>query len=91
MTQEELIQIWNSLDIEQKEKAEELYKKRRTQLFKWHNLEERKISEKLKKEGRLRKGLDANNKQAEIIELSIEYQRRFNALAEECICEIISG
>lgn len=88
MTWEELHIIWNRLTDEQKEKAEEKFQKKRIQLFKWYDLEEEKVNEKLKKEGRFRKGLDSNNNQPEVRELSAEYHHKFNRLPEEVICEI---
>lgn len=90
MTQEELHILWNSLTAEQKEEAEEKFRKKRIQLFQWYDLEEEKVNEKLKKEGRFQKGLDANNNEPEVKELSEEYHRRFNGLPEEVICEITS-
>ncbi len=87
MNQEELHALWNSLTDEQKIEAEEIFQEKRMQLFLWHDLEEEKVNEKLKKEGRFQKGLDSNNNQPEVRELSAEYQRRFSSLLEESIRE----
>lgn len=90
MNQKELQVFWNGLTDVQKEEAEEIFRKKRTQLFKWYDLEIEKVDEKLKKEGRFQKGLDSNNEQPEVRELSAEYHRRFRALPEEVIFEMIS-
>ena len=81
-TQQEL---WDSLTEEQRMEAENLLQEKRDQLFKWLADEEKKIDAILKSEGRFRTGLDANNNQPEVRELSVEYRRRFLALPEECI------
>lgn len=89
MTKEEIRTIFNGLEDTQKKEVEKTFQRKRNQLFEWNNAEWEKICEKLKKEGRYRTGLDANNTQPEVRELSEEYNRRFDALSEECICEII--
>lgn len=88
MNQEELHVLWNSLTDEQKIEAEEIFQEKRMQLFLWYDLEEEKVNEKLKKEGRFQKGLDSNNIEPEVRDLSAEYQRRFSALLEESIREV---
>ncbi len=88
MNQEELHIHWNSLTDEQKKEAEEIFQEKRKQLFRWYEIEEEKVEEKLKKEGRFRKGLDANNNQPEVRKLSAEYHRRFSALFEESVHEL---
>ena len=89
MTKEEIRAVFNRLDDTQKTEVEKIFQRKRDQLFEWHNAEWDKICEKLKKERRYRTGLDANNTQPEVRKLSEEYNRRFGALPEECICEII--
>ena len=76
---------WDNLTDEQRAEAEEIFQEKRDQLFKWLADEEKKIDAILKAEGRFRTGLDANNNQPEVRELSVEYRRRFLALPEECI------
>lgn len=90
MTKEKLKTLFNSLDDVQKEEAEKIFQRRRNQLFKWYDIESEKVYEKLKKEGRYEtRGLDANNSQPEVRTLSAEYNRRFYALPEESICELL--
>ena len=89
MTKEEIRTIFNGLEDTQKKEVEKTFQRKRNQLFEWNNAEREKICEKLKKEGRYRTGLDATNTQPEVRKLSEEYNRRFDALLEECVCEIL--
>lgn len=89
MTKERLQILYKGLDDEQKKEAEKIFQKKRGQLFRWHNAEREKVYKKLKEDGRYRLGLDTNNSEPEVRELSAEYNRRFNALPEESICELL--
>ncbi len=80
-----LQELLDNLTDEQRAEAEKIFQEKRNQLFKWLVDEEKKTDAILKAEGRFRTGLDANNDQAEVKELSAKYQRRFAALPEECI------
>lgn len=89
MTKEGLRTLLDELDDTQKAKVEKIFQRKRDQLFKWYDEEWTKVCEKLKEEGRHRTGLDANNDQPEVRELSAEYNRRFCALPGESICELL--
>lgn len=90
MTKEEVRALYNKLDDVQKEEVQKIFEEKRTKLFRWHNVETEKVYEKLKEEGRYEtRGLDANNSQPEVRALSAEYNRRFYALPEESICELL--
>ncbi len=89
MTKEKLHELFNTLDDVQKEEAEKIFQKKREQLFKWHNAEREKVYKLLHEEGRYKTGLDANNSEPEVRALSAEYNRRFYALPEESICELL--
>ena len=90
MTKEEIRTIFNGLDDLQKKEVEKIFQRKRNQLFEWNNAEWEKICEKLKKVAvKGRNDHLCNNTQPEVRELSEEYNRRFDALSEECICEII--
>lgn len=86
MTKEEFHALWDGMTDEKKQEVEQTYKEKRKQLFKWHEEESEKINAKLKEEGRFRIGLDVNNTQPEVMELSAEYRRRLNSVIEECVC-----
>lgn len=89
MTKEELKILFNGLDDVQKEEVEKVFQRRRDQLFKWYDIESEKVYKKLKEDGRYRLGLDTNNSEPEVRALSAEYNRRFYALPEESICELL--
>ncbi len=89
MTKEEVRALYDKLDEAQKKEVQKIFEEKRTQLFRWHDVETEKVYEKLKEDGRYRLGLDANNSQPEVRALSAEYNRRFYALPEESICELL--
>lgn len=90
MTKGELDKLYKGLDSKQKAEAEIIFQKRRDKLFEWYDAEKEKVYNKLKEEGRYEtRGLDANNSQPEVKALSAEYNRRFYALPEESICELL--
>ncbi|MCI9490189.1 hypothetical protein AALC75_02075 [Lachnospiraceae bacterium 48-42] len=89
MTKEEVRALYDKLDEAQKKEVQKIFEEKRTELFKWYDVETEKVYEKLKEEGRYRLGLDANNSQPEARALSAEYNHRFCALPEESICEFL--
>lgn len=89
MTKEKLHILYDGLDNTQKEEVEKIFQRRRDQLYEWHDAERVKVDKKLKEDGRYKEGLDTNNSEPEVRELSAEYKRRFNSLPEECICELL--
>ena len=89
MTKERLKILFGGLDDIQREEVEKIFQKKRDQLFKWYDIESEKVDEKLKEDGRYRLGLDTNNSEPEVRALSAEYNRRFNALPEESIGELL--
>lgn len=88
MTKEEFHALWDGMTDEKKQKAEEIFKKKREQLFKWNKEESEKVDAKLRADGRYKIGLDANNAQPEVVELSAEYRRRLDEVIEECVCAV---
>ncbi len=89
MTKEKLHILYDGLDSSQKEEVEKIFQRRRNQLFEWHIVEREKVDKKLKEDGRYKEGLDTNNSEPEVRELSAEYKRRFNLLPSKCICELL--
>lgn len=89
MNQEEMNLFFNGLSDVQKKEIEEVFQRKRTELFQWHQRESEKVLKKLKDEGRFQSGLDANIGNPEMKEISAEYHRRFHALPEECVQEIM--
>lgn len=89
MTKERLQILYKGLNDEQKKEVEKIFQEKRGQLFRWHNSEREKVYKKLKEDGRYRLGLDTNSREPEVRALSAEYNRRFYALPEESICELL--
>ncbi|MEH2960085.1 hypothetical protein [Candidatus Merdisoma sp. JLR.KK006] len=79
MTHEEIHEIWNGLTDEQKAEAEA----KKAEIIQWSVEQSWAIMEKLKKEGKLKPGLDTNYDNPELQQVSKEYKRRLNELLKE--------